>query len=87
MRVSARENLYQTLRNPFFYKEKTIKMSFTKAYASQNVIRKNLLQIFHNLLDPRMFVLAKVCAFKAQVNPEPTHTSKVVLLAKLVGRF
>ena len=60
-------------------------MSFTKAYASQNVIRKNLFQIFRNLLDPQMFVLAKVCALKA--DPDPTQTSKVELLAKLIGRF
>lgn len=79
--------MYQTLCNPFFYKEKIIEMSFTKAYASQNVIRKNLFQIFHNLLDPQMFVLAKVCALKAQMNPDPTQTSKVELLAKLIGRF
>ena len=71
-RVSAGENLYQTLCNPVFYKEKSTKMSFTKACASQNVIRKNLFQIFCNLLDPRMFALAKVCALKVQVNPEPT---------------
>ena len=34
-----------------------------------------------------MFVLAKVCALKAQVNPESGQTSKMELFAKLVGRF
>ena len=87
MTVSALENLYQTLCNLFFYKEKTIKMSFTNAYASQNVIRKNLFQIFRNLLNLRKFVLAKVCAVKAQVDLEPTQTSKMELFARLVGRL
>ena len=65
----------------------TLKMSVTKASSSQNVIRKSLTQIFCNLLDSRMFVLAKVCALKARVNPESSQTSKMELFAKLVGRF
>ena len=65
----------------------TLKMSFTKASSSQNVIRKSLIQIFCNLLDSRMFVLAKVCTLKAGVNPESSQTSKMELFAKLVGRF
>ena len=62
-------------------------MSFTKAYASQNVIRKNLFQTFRNLLNLRKFVLAKVCVLKAQVDLEPTQTSKIELFARLVGRL
>ena len=65
----------------------TLKMTFTKAYSSQNVIRKSLFQIFFDLLDSRMFVLAKVCALKAQVSSESSQTSKMELFAKLVGRF
>ena len=65
----------------------TLKMSFTKTCSSQNVIRKSLFQIFCNLLGSPMFVVAKVCAFKAQVNLESSQTSKMELFAKLVSRF
>ena len=62
-------------------------MSFTKAYASRNVICKNLFKIFRNLLNLRKFVLANVCALKAQVDLESTQTSKMELFARLVGRL
>ena len=65
----------------------TLKMSFTKVYSSQNVIRKSLFQIFCNLLGSQMYMLAKVCALKAQVNPESSQTSKMEVFAKLISRF
>ena len=34
-----------------------------------------------------MFMLAKVCALKAQANPEPNQTSKMELFAKLGDHF
>ena len=84
MRISTRESLCQTFYNRFFYQEKTIKMSFTKAYSLQNLVCKSLFQIFYNLLDSLMFMLAKVCALKAQVNPEPSQTFKMEPFSKLV---
>ena len=62
-------------------------MSLTKAYLSQNLIRKSLFQIFRNLLDLRMFMLAKVCVLTAHANPEPNQTSKREIFAKLAGHF
>lgn len=87
VRNSARESLCQTFCSLFFYQEKTIKMLFTKAYLLQNLIYKNLFQIFCNLLDSRMFMLAKICALKAQVNPKPNQASKMEPFAKVVGHF
>ena len=34
-----------------------------------------------------MFMLAKICALKAQVNPKPNQTSKMEPFAKVVGHF